>query len=243
MDGPLNWLIALDGTPLQNDMAVMSARLCNKEKDKIFLLRVHDLEHIRKSQIHVDAASTEDLYVQMDKLQLKGIREYLHKLEAKMVSLGFNVTPIIRNGDPKWVICDTIRKNKIDMCVLAHHTPETDKSEGVRKRDTFTKKLMGSVARYVMDHSSCTTMIIKSSEHPHLKNDPNAAAAIPKIYREGYEKKGGEGKEVENAAVVEKTDVAVEKEKDVAVEKEKDVAVEKEKDTEVEKDDVEEKCV
>lgn len=82
--------------------------------------------------------------------QVRACEEFTARVERELLDAGLTARSHVAPGDPRFVILETARAEKVDLIVLGSHG-----------RSGLTKLLVGSVASHVLTHATCNVLVVK----------------------------------------------------------------------------------
>jgi nucleotide-binding universal stress UspA family protein len=88
--------------------------------------------------------------------QIVAHEDLVTETERELAAAGFDATGRIENGDPRLVLVETARSERADLVVVGSHG-----------HARLGRRVMGSVASYVVAHAPCNVMVVRrESEEP-----------------------------------------------------------------------------
>jgi len=82
--------------------------------------------------------------------ELKLHQEIATRFERQVREHGFKTRSIVQQGDPRQVLIDTAKNERVNLIVVGSHG-----------RTGMTKLIMGSVANHVVTHAPCDVLVVK----------------------------------------------------------------------------------
>lgn len=135
-----NILVGHGGADWSDDAFHFALDMAKKYKARLIVISVVSLPSV------LDEEETQAL-IESGRARLKAVHERLLKTAQ---AAGVRLERYVAVGHPAEQIVDRAQADKVDLVILGHH-----------KRKALGKWLLGGTADRVMDHASCSVIVVK----------------------------------------------------------------------------------
>jgi nucleotide-binding universal stress UspA family protein len=142
-------LLAIDGSKFFEAAVQELIALAAPRQVEVRLLHIIELWPV---YVHNPAWDSEILCVRQKKRE--EAKKPLAHTAQQLRDAGFNLTTVVKEGDPKVDVIDVAKEWHADLIMLGSH--------GRKGLDRF---LMGSVSEAVAFHVACSVQIVRTSQH------------------------------------------------------------------------------
>ncbi|HYA85423.1 MAG TPA: universal stress protein [Candidatus Bathyarchaeia archaeon] len=152
-------LVPHDGSEMSDKALNKAIEFCKSFKSELIILYVVDDRLIPSDAILGfirEKLTLENAKIQTLRILRMGAEAMLKEKMKKASGYGVNVRFIIRMGSPAEGIADVAASEKVDLIIMGSREGEREKEFGVEK-----PKLVGSVAKKVLEIAESAVMIIK----------------------------------------------------------------------------------